>query len=241
MGEGHLAKGPRHRAPLPAITIGDYLAAVAARGPRCHSSVGDDARRLTYAELALDVERVACGLLALEIEKGDRIAICAPEATEWTLVQLAAARAGAVLVILEGEWTAEQLGAALCEANARLLVTAGAERVTQLAAVRSELAALERLVTIDGLPCGGDDDLTWSELLVAGSAVDPGPTGGARGHAPPRRPGLDRIRAAGRRRAAVNNAHTQGLPRRGGRVGHDLGGGGRRPEAPKEERDEERS
>ncbi len=100
--------------------------------------------------------------------KGDRIAIWAPEATEWTLVQLAAARAGAVLVSLEGEWTAEQLGAALCEANARLLVTAGSERVTQLAAVRSELAALERLVTIDGLPCGGIDDLTWSELLVAG-------------------------------------------------------------------------
>ena len=94
MGEGHPARGPRHRAPLPAITIGDYLAAVAARGPRCRSPVGDDARRLTYAELALDVERVACGLLALDIAKGDRIAIWAPETTEWALVQLAAARAG---------------------------------------------------------------------------------------------------------------------------------------------------
>ena len=136
MVEGHLVRGPRHRTPLPAITIGDYLAAVAARGPRCRSPVGDDARRLTYAELALDVERVACGLLALDIAKGDRIAIWAPESTEWAFVQLAAARAGAVLVILDGDWTTEQLLAVLREAKVRLFVTAGAERVALLAAVR---------------------------------------------------------------------------------------------------------
>ena len=52
-------------------------------------------------------------------------------------------------------------------------MTAGSERLAQLAAVWSELAALERLVTIDGVPCGGRDDLTWGELLVTGSAVDP--------------------------------------------------------------------
>ena len=55
----------------------------------------------------------------------------------------------------------------------RLFVTAGAERVALLATVRDQLDILERLVTIDGLPCRGRDDLTWAELLVAGSAVDP--------------------------------------------------------------------
>ena len=78
-----------------------------------------------------------------------------------------------MLVILDGDWTTEQLLAVLREANVRLFVTAGSERVAQLAAVRSELAVLERLVTIDGVPCGGRDDLTWGELLVTGSTVDP--------------------------------------------------------------------
>jgi fatty-acyl-CoA synthase len=154
------------------MTIGDYLAAVAARGPRCRVPVGEGARPLTYAELALDVERVACGLLALGIEKGDRIAIWAPASTEWTLVQLAAARAGAVLVILDGGWSAEQLVTVLREANVRLLVTVGSEPVSLVAGVRGELSTLERLVTTDGLPCGGPDDLTWGELLVTGSAVE---------------------------------------------------------------------
>jgi len=172
VGEEHPAREPRHRTPLPPITIGEYLAAVAARGPRCPVPVGSEGMQLTYAELALDVERVACGFLALDIAKGDRIAIWAPETTEWTLVQLAAARVGAVLVILDGDWNAEQLDTALREANVRLLVTAGPERVALLGDVRQGPSALERLVTIDGLT-GWADDLTWGELLVAGSAVDP--------------------------------------------------------------------
>ena len=163
----------RHPTPLPAITIGDYLAAVAARGPR--PGEDHDARgvRLTYAELALDVERVACGLLALGIEKGDRIVIWARHSTEWTLVALATARVGAVLVILDGQWSTDQLLGALRQANPRLLAAGSSERLASLQAARGELSQLGRLVTLDGLPCAGRDDLTWAELLVAGSAIDP--------------------------------------------------------------------
>jgi fatty-acyl-CoA synthase len=163
----------RHPTPLPAMTIGDYLAAVAGRGARPRQDRGEGGPRLTYAELALDVERVACGLLALGIEKGDRIAIWAGHSTEWTLVELAAARAGAVLVILDGEWSADQLDAALRQTRPRLLAAGGSERLASLEAARGELSQVGRLVALDGLPCAGRDDLTWAELLVAGSAIDP--------------------------------------------------------------------
>jgi fatty-acyl-CoA synthase len=163
---------PRHPTPLPAMTIGDYLAAVAARRPRPGEDRGEGGA-LTYAELALDVERVACGLLALGIEKGDRILIWAPHSTEWTLVELAAARAGAVLVILDGEWSTDRLDAALRQANPRLLAAGGSERLASLEAARGELSHDGRLVALDGLPCAARDDLTWAELLVAGAAIDP--------------------------------------------------------------------
>src|SRR5919201_91313 len=157
---------PRHPTPLPAVTIGDYLAAVAARGPRPGDDRGKGGARLTYAELALDVERVVCGLLALGIEKGDRILIWARHSTEWTLVELAAARAGAVLVILNGERSSDQLDAVLRETDPRLLAAGGAERLASLEAARGELARVEPLVALDGLPGGGRADLTWAELLV---------------------------------------------------------------------------
>src|ERR671937_2865965 len=94
-----------------------------------HATVGG-------AELALDVERVVCGLLALGIEKGDRILIWASHSTEWTLVELAAARAGAVLVILDGEWSTDQLDGALRQANPRLLAAGGSERLPPPGAAR---------------------------------------------------------------------------------------------------------
>ena len=169
---GHGGRSGHHTL-LPAMTIGDYLAAVAARGPRPEADHATDGPRLTYAELALDVERVACGLLAVGIEQGDRIVIWAHHSTEWTLVELAAARAGAVLVILDGEWSSDQLGAALRQTTPRLLAADGSERLAALDAARRELSPAGRLIALDGQPCAGGDDLTWAELLVAGSAIDP--------------------------------------------------------------------
>jgi fatty-acyl-CoA synthase len=155
------------------MTIGDYLAAVAARGPRPVEDRGSGGARLTYAELALDVERVACGLLGLGVRKGDRIAIWARHSTEWTLLQLAAARAGAVLVIIDGEWSTGQVRLALRQANPRLLAADDSERLASLEAARSDLPQAARLVALDRLPCADRADLTWAELLVAGSAIDP--------------------------------------------------------------------
>ena len=169
---GHRGRSGRHT-PLPAMTIGDYLAAVAARGPRPEPDGGAGGPRLTYAELALDVERVACGLLALGIEKGDRIVIWAQHSTAWTLLELAAARAGAVLVILDGEWSTDQLHAVLRETGPRLLAAGGCERLASLGPARGELAGIGPLVELDGQRCGGRADLTWAELLVAGAAIDP--------------------------------------------------------------------
>jgi fatty-acyl-CoA synthase len=100
-------------------------------------------------------------------------AACPRHSTEWTLVELAAARAGAVLVILDGAWSTDQLGTAMHQANLRLVVTSGSERLACLEAARGGLSQAARVVALDGLTCAGRDDLTWAELLVAGSAIDP--------------------------------------------------------------------
>lgn len=131
-----------------------------------HATVGG-------AELALDVERVACGLLALGIEKGDRILIWASHSTERTLVELAAARAGAVLVILDSECRTDQLVAVLRQSGPRLLAAGGSERLASLEAARDKLSQVARLVALDGPPAADRADMTWAELLVAGSAIDP--------------------------------------------------------------------
>ena len=56
--------------------------------------------RLTFAELASEVDRYARGFVAAGVDAGDRVAMWAPNCAEWMLAALGALRAGAVLVPL---------------------------------------------------------------------------------------------------------------------------------------------
>ncbi len=44
------------------------------------------------------VEKIARGLIALGLQKGDRVGIYSPNKAEWALLQFAAARADLILV-----------------------------------------------------------------------------------------------------------------------------------------------
>ena len=54
--------------------------------------------RWSWGELGRRVDELAAGLVALGLERGDRIGIWSPNTYEWTLTQFATAKAGLVLV-----------------------------------------------------------------------------------------------------------------------------------------------
>ena len=56
--------------------------------------------RLTYTQLAPEVDRYARGFVAAGVGAGDRVAVWAPNCAEWMLAALGLLRAGAVLVPL---------------------------------------------------------------------------------------------------------------------------------------------
>ena len=96
------------------ITIGDLVDQQAAVLPDKEALVyhyperGLDVR-LTYRALRDEVNRVARGLLALGIEKGEHVAIWAPNVPEWIFLQLALAKIGAVLVTVNTAYRAAEL------------------------------------------------------------------------------------------------------------------------------------
>ena len=69
---------------------------------------------------------MAAGLLARGVGKGDRVGIWAPNCPEWTLIQYATAKIGAILVNINPAYRAHELQYVLEQAGVRLLV-AGAE------------------------------------------------------------------------------------------------------------------
>ena len=65
--------------------------------------------RLNFRQYRDEVDRVSKGLMALDIAKGDHVAVWAPNVPEWIFLQLALARIGAVMVTVNTSYKASEL------------------------------------------------------------------------------------------------------------------------------------
>jgi fatty-acyl-CoA synthase len=125
-------------------------------------------RRWTWAELDRDVDRLARGLIGAGIAKGDRVGIWGPNSAEWTLVQLATARVGAILVNVNPSYRTHEFSYVANQSGMRLLVCATSFKTSDYRGMVEETAgdttALERVVYLD-------DDASWAGLLADGEGV----------------------------------------------------------------------
>ncbi len=80
-------------------------------------------RSLSYLGLEAESRRLARALLASGVGPGSRVALLAPNAPEWVVAWLAAARVGALVVLLNTFHKARELGWALAHCQAEVLLT----------------------------------------------------------------------------------------------------------------------
>lgn len=117
--------------PLLGLTIGDCLDAATSDCPdrealvSCHQNL-----RYTYAELRGEVDRVARALLALGVERGDRVGIWSLNCAEWAITQFATAKLGAILVNINPSYRTRELDHALNQAGVSTLVLQGVYRAS---------------------------------------------------------------------------------------------------------------
>ena len=81
--------------------------------------------RVSYAELGERVERAAAACIAAGVEKGDRVAVWAPNTLDWIVSALGAVTAGAVLVPLNTRFKGTEAAYVLRRSRARLLFVTG--------------------------------------------------------------------------------------------------------------------
>jgi fatty-acyl-CoA synthase len=154
--------------PLLGQTIGANLAATAARRPD-HEALVDvpSGRRYTYAELLQWSRRVARGLLAAGVVKGDRVGIWSPNGPEWVAVQYGTALIGAILVNVNPAYRTTELEYVLRQSGVKLLVSAASHRTSDYRAmveeVRPSVAGVEHVVFIG--------DSSWERFEAAGDDV----------------------------------------------------------------------
>jgi fatty-acyl-CoA synthase len=113
--------------PLLHETVGALLARIAARWPtRDALVVPPQGVRWSWREFDDRVSRLAAGLLALGLARGDRIGIWSLNRSEWVLMQFASARAGLVLVNINPAYRTHELEYALRLVDCKALVLARA-------------------------------------------------------------------------------------------------------------------
>ena len=101
------------------ITIGDLLDRQAERFGDNDALVHVDWDvSYTYREFRAECDRVARGLMALGINKGDHVGIWATNYPEWVVAQFATAKIGAVLVTVNPAYRTHELEYLLLQSDA---------------------------------------------------------------------------------------------------------------------------
>ncbi|WEN43567.1 3-[(3aS,4S,7aS)-7a-methyl-1,5-dioxo-octahydro-1H-inden-4-yl]propanoyl:CoA ligase [Thauera sp. GDN1] len=96
--------------------------------------------RLTYAQLKSRVDALACGLMRLGLEPGERIGIWSQNNMEWALTQFATAKAGLVLVNINPAYRRSELEYALNKVGCRALVLSPAFKTSNYLEMIADLA-----------------------------------------------------------------------------------------------------
>ena len=96
--------------------------------------------RLTYAQLKSRVDALACGLMRLGLEPGERIGIWSQNNMEWALTQFASAKAGLVLVNINPAYRRSELEYALNKVGCRALVLSPAFKTSNYLEMIADLA-----------------------------------------------------------------------------------------------------
>jgi fatty-acyl-CoA synthase len=177
------------------ITIAQQLErTAAAHGERDALVQGE--RRRSWDQTRADARRLAKGLMAAGIDRGDHIAVWVPNRIEWVEMWFAAAYVGAVVVAVNTRYKAQEVGYILRQSDARMLVMVpefvGIDYLAILHRLCPELTAaprpnaqefpeLRKVVTIGEGPAGTQPfaeleaagvDVSDAELEAAAAVVD---------------------------------------------------------------------
>jgi long-chain acyl-CoA synthetase len=123
----------------------------------------------TFAEVLETVRPLAFGLVALGVEKGDRVAILGNTRPEWTYFDFAALSIGATVVPIYQTNSPEECRYVLENSDSKVVVVEDAEQLAKVRQVRDQLPQLEHVVMMTG---SAEDAIAMEDLAAKGAGGD---------------------------------------------------------------------
>src|SRR6478736_3538681 len=127
----------------------------------------DERERLTFAQLADRATTTARALIASGVGAGDRVAIWAPNTTEWVHAALGVYAAGGVIVPLNTRFKGAEAAYILGRAKAKVLFTVTDfldTNYVDLLQSAEPVASLEQIVVLRGAPAAGT--IGWADFIA---------------------------------------------------------------------------
>jgi fatty-acyl-CoA synthase len=161
------------------VTVGDLLTRLSRALPDREALVYRSGPRFTFAALEHEARTIARGLMAIGVERGERVVVWATNVPEWIVLQFALAKIGAILVTANTSLRARDIDYVLRQSGASTLVAIRGFRdldyvreLAEIGATAGRLAALRRVIFIgDAAP---DGFTPYGALRQAAAAVSDG-------------------------------------------------------------------
>ena len=130
---------------FPPLSLSEMFETTARRTPNAWL-IDFMGRKYSYAETLHGIDRVACGLAAFGVKKGDRIGLFLPNVPHYVAAYYGALKCGATVVNFSPLYTAEELEAQVEDSGTRVLFTLSAKALLPTALKVLDNSSLERLV-----------------------------------------------------------------------------------------------
>ena len=124
---------------------------------------------VSWSEADRRVRGIARSLMALGVERGDRVAILSQTRLEWILCDLAIMACGGVAVGVYPASVAADCAYIVDHCDAAVLVVENQEQLEKIASVRAKLPKVKHIVRFDGPGEGGA--IGWQQFLEVGAQV----------------------------------------------------------------------
>ncbi len=132
--------------------------------------------RWTHGEFAADVEKVARGLIALGVERGDHVAVWMTNRPEWLHLMYAIPRVGACVVPLNTRYRTDDVAYTVVQSESKFLIALDRSGPINygemLTDAREELDKGGYLHTIVMLGERIENSVGWQAMLAGGDAID---------------------------------------------------------------------
>ena len=125
----------------------------------------------TFAEVGEIVERLSLGLMALGVEKGDKVSILSNTRPEWSYYDFAALSAGATVVPIYQTNSPDECRYVLENSDAKVVIVEDDEQLAKIREIRDACPKLEHVVSMTG---SSEDTISTDELIERGSGLETG-------------------------------------------------------------------